>query len=43
MDFLVIVGGLVIYLTEYLIQSYIAILPSTVMTASGHITIPPVW
>jgi hypothetical protein len=32
MDFLVIVGGRVIYLTEYLIQSYITIPPSTTRT-----------
>ncbi len=41
MDFLVFMGGREIYLTEYLIKSYIAILASPVKAASGHITIPP--
>jgi hypothetical protein len=47
MDFLVFMGCLVIYLTEYLIQSYIAITKLyrnytvSVGFASGYITIPP--
>jgi hypothetical protein len=41
MDFLVFVGCLVIYLTEYLIQSYIAIPPSLAKVASGYIAVPP--
>jgi hypothetical protein len=41
MDFLVFMGCRVIYLTEYLIQSYIAIPPSPVKMASSYIAIPP--
>jgi hypothetical protein len=51
MDFLGFMGVPVIYLTEYLIQSYIALQPSPAITASGciaysggglaYITIPP--
>jgi hypothetical protein len=41
MDFLVFVGCREIYLSEYLIKSYIAFSPSTGKTTLGYMTIPP--
>ena len=41
MDFLGFMGFRVIYLTEYLIQSYIAFAPAHGGTPSIYITIPP--
>ena len=40
MDFLGFVGCSVIYLSEYLIQSYITV-PGFETAASGYITMPP--
>ncbi len=41
MGFLVIVGCREIYLSEYLIKSYIILPLSTAMTPSGYIAMPP--